>query len=267
MFTDEEIQTLNRLGLSISQAKVYLTLAQVEDATIKTIAQITKIARQDIYRIMNDLQEIGLVEKIVAAPNKFRAIPFVEGITILAQRKQRENGEIQTKVLQLLQRQKEHATKIRTQEETNQFVLVPTKETHIRSFLKTMENAETSADTLQTCENLATLKDYVDKPFKKLLRIDGKIRFLVCIAKDKEEISQADKRCKTFKNQGSFQVRYTARQLFFSFLVIDKKECLIASTAEIHPEDATYLYTNSPIITGIILQYFEQEWKKAHILF
>ena len=60
-----EINTLIRLGLTLRQAKTYLALLQTGISTTRTIALTSKIPRPDIYRIMSELEELGLREKII----------------------------------------------------------------------------------------------------------------------------------------------------------------------------------------------------------
>jgi sugar-specific transcriptional regulator TrmB len=63
-FQDEEVQTLTCLGLTLCQARVYLALARSGMSTAKTISKVSKVTREDIYRIMPTLQKLGLVENI-----------------------------------------------------------------------------------------------------------------------------------------------------------------------------------------------------------
>jgi len=81
-------KTLRELGLTSSQARVYLTLIKTGDpATVKTLNTISKVARQDLYRILTELRELSLVEMVIGNPTMFRAIPLPEAITILVERK------------------------------------------------------------------------------------------------------------------------------------------------------------------------------------
>ncbi|MEM4733518.1 MAG: helix-turn-helix domain-containing protein, partial [Candidatus Bathyarchaeia archaeon] len=76
MYHKEDVQTITKLGLTTSQVKVYLSLLQQKKATAKTISNFSKIARQEVYRVLSDLYEKGLVEKIIAKPTEFKAVPI-----------------------------------------------------------------------------------------------------------------------------------------------------------------------------------------------
>jgi len=101
---DEDVQALTSIGLTVLQAKVYLTLVKLGKATIKTISKTAEVARQDIYRVTSELHKLGLVEKVIAAPNEFKAIPLTEGISILLQRMHEERAESHKKIKKLMRR-------------------------------------------------------------------------------------------------------------------------------------------------------------------
>jgi len=103
MFHDEEcVQTLMGLGLTLLQAKTYLTLAKLGVADVKTISKVTNVARQDGYRVTPKLQKLGLAEKIISTPTLYKAIPLKMGLSILLQQKVEENTELQEKTKALI---------------------------------------------------------------------------------------------------------------------------------------------------------------------
>ena len=101
---DETIHTLMELGLTGLQSKVYLTLAAMEKANGKTLWKSSGVARQDVYRILDELQNKGLIEKILATPMQYKAIPLQEGLSILLKRKAKQYKETEIKVDYLKQR-------------------------------------------------------------------------------------------------------------------------------------------------------------------
>jgi hypothetical protein len=83
MAEEEIVRILTRLGLTISQSKVHLALFELKKATGKITAKHSKVARQEAYRVLDELQEKGLVEKIIARPTEFEPIPIDDCIYIL----------------------------------------------------------------------------------------------------------------------------------------------------------------------------------------
>jgi Predicted transcriptional regulators len=94
---DEDTKLLTRLGLTELQAQVYLTLARMEKATLRDLSAAAKTDRANVYRVINRLQELNLIEKLLATPTVFRALPLAEGIKMLLEKKDQEHNEIKAK--------------------------------------------------------------------------------------------------------------------------------------------------------------------------
>ena len=94
---EDYIRTLTQLELTSAQAKVYLTLATLEKATAKEISNHSNVAREEVYRLLTELQKKGLIERIIASPTQFKATPIEEGLSILIRRKEKEIAGIKKK--------------------------------------------------------------------------------------------------------------------------------------------------------------------------
>ncbi len=77
------------LGLTLLQAKIYLSLSEFEKAEIRKMSKASNVARTDIYRLMPELEKLGLAEKIIASPTSYRATPLNEGFSILLENKKK----------------------------------------------------------------------------------------------------------------------------------------------------------------------------------
>jgi sugar-specific transcriptional regulator TrmB len=86
---EESIGALVGLGLTLVQSKVFLALVNSDCPTIHEISMLSNVPRQDIYRIVSELQELSLVGKIVAKPIRFQALPIEEACAILLKRKEK----------------------------------------------------------------------------------------------------------------------------------------------------------------------------------
>jgi sugar-specific transcriptional regulator TrmB len=104
MFQDEEcVDTLMGLGLTLLQAKTYLGLAKLGVADVKSISKVSKVARQDVYRVTPKLQKWGLAEKIISTPTLYRAVLLKKGLVTLLQQKVEENAELKEKTNKLIE--------------------------------------------------------------------------------------------------------------------------------------------------------------------
>ena len=89
MLQVEDVQTLKQFGLTFLQARVYLTLVRTGKSTIRNIAENAKIARQEAQRVTSELQNVGLVERILVSPTEFDPIPLNEAVKFLVERREK----------------------------------------------------------------------------------------------------------------------------------------------------------------------------------
>jgi sugar-specific transcriptional regulator TrmB len=175
----EDIEALTSLGLTALQAKVYLVLNTLGKATIKTIAKMANVARQDTYRITSELQELSIIEKIIATPTEFRAASIEDGIDILVQRKHRESSQAHAKAMQFLQRHKHDRGDAEPEEQTPQFALVPENEALVLKLKRGAETAQRSIDTTVTWKKFSQGIDILSEAYHKAMRRGVEIRVVV----------------------------------------------------------------------------------------
>jgi sugar-specific transcriptional regulator TrmB len=67
MFQDQRFIVLRALGLSVLQAKVYLSQLEICEADAEVISQQTRIPKQDVFPVLRDLQELCVIKEIASA--------------------------------------------------------------------------------------------------------------------------------------------------------------------------------------------------------
>lgn len=72
----ERLDVLQSLGLTTSEARVYLALLQTTEAKASEVAQASKVPRGRIYDVLDRLHGRGLVEVVPATPRRYRAVPL-----------------------------------------------------------------------------------------------------------------------------------------------------------------------------------------------
>jgi sugar-specific transcriptional regulator TrmB len=256
---DEDVQTLTKLGLTVLQARVYLTLAKSGKATIKTISKASEIDRSDTYRIVSKLQELGLVEKMITTPNTFRAVPIRVGLPMLLKCKAEEHNEIKAKAKELLQKCEENNEETTLQRDECQFILVPKKASR-RKFTNTIENTQTSCDMILhwECFRYGMIED--TETWKKSVEKGVKTRFIVYKSENEKAVSRI---VQILKKKGSFKVRYIFTSPPATISIFDKKETFITISPTPHPRDTPNLWSNNPGLIAIFQDYFELMWRTS----
>jgi sugar-specific transcriptional regulator TrmB len=260
VLNQDYVQTLFRLGLTLRQAKVYLALCLHGISTVHSISKASKVARPDIYRVMVELQNRGLAEKIIDYPSKFKAIPIQEGISILLNRKTMEVYSVMQEAKELLKKLEKIGVQTKIKEEESQFVLIPEKETFIKRENMAIGNAQCSIDFVCPKEAFPEALLIMDKGYEKAMRRGVKIRWIVEEPKDRKSWPEI---LSTFINNPSFKFRALRECPEERLGMFDKKEVFIALNPTTAATESPALWTNNHSILKIVHDYFEILWITA----
>jgi sugar-specific transcriptional regulator TrmB len=256
---DEDAQTLTRLGLTALQAKTYLALLKLGKATGRTLSQHSKVARQEAYRLLAELQEKGLVEKILGVPTEFKPIPIEDCLFILIERKKSEISETQKKATKLLQNLKEKNSST-LQEEESQFILVPRKGNYFQKMRKVFENSQTSIDAITTSRRFLSIMFIFGQDVEKALKRSVKMRILTEKPEDENSLPE---NVKALRQNPLYRVRYLPTPPLAPLLIIDKKEVTIVTSPNTELNESPTLWSNSPSLIAVFRGYFETAWITA----
>jgi sugar-specific transcriptional regulator TrmB len=254
---NEAVQILNCLGLNCSHARVYLAIVKNGVSTAKEISKYSGVNRQEIYRIMPKLQKLGLAEKIISTPTKWKAIPLQDGLSFLLERRKTETSELQIKSIKIINNFMEN-NGVERQKEEFQFVMLE-KGAARRWLLKTLEGTQTSNDIICTVKNFNDILYFLSDFFKKAMKRGVKFRLVLYKNENEKAMLNVDEE---FKNTPNFRVRYITGTPSASMGVHDKKKAIISTTPK-DPDEAPSLCSNNPVFVATLDNYFETLWKAA----
>jgi sugar-specific transcriptional regulator TrmB len=92
------------LGLSARQAWVYLALLRVGDTVARPVASLAGVPRQEVYGLLSELQQMGLVRQNLTTPTTYTATPFIEAAKILFENRANELTMISQKAKQITEK-------------------------------------------------------------------------------------------------------------------------------------------------------------------
>ncbi len=257
---EEAVQTLVDLGLTVLQAKVYIALVKLGASTARTTAKAAKVASQDVYRVLAELQEKGLIEKIIAKPNKYRSIPLEEGLSILLQRRNKQTAELKKAVFEIFENF-QSIDKFEDKNETGNFVLIPQGEPIENRLARVWETAQTNIDLMNEFQEGM---EWYEKNFEldtKTLNRGIKIRNILSKTQKKYHITKSFSIL--LERKPEFQVRYIHFPPPAKLMIKDNKEVFISTTRKINSVEYPCLWTNNPIIVQIIQQWYDIMWEKS----
>jgi sugar-specific transcriptional regulator TrmB len=263
----EEInETLSELGLTSLQVKVYLALNRLNQASVKDISYVLKVARQEIYRALAELLRLGLIEKRITAPNQFRAIPLEQVLGFLLERKRNQMSKLEEKTARIVKT----AGIVNTAgvlQKTNQldydFLLFDGKEILLRSAVDFFASSQTIRIINES--NLSVywwINQF--QLFANALKRGAKIQVLI----DKpQENNPAIEYIRKLKKSPSFGIRYLQSAPSITFIVYDQMGILvIMSTNEALTKKDYFppcLCSNHPAFIELLQNYFEDMWNNA----
>ena len=137
-------EILSDFGLTHNQAKVYTAIAKLRLASVSQVSKVSKVRREDIYRIMPKLEKMGLIEKILGKPTKIRATPVEEALPLLIKREQdtanKKVSALMAEKDEFLKRFKRYKMKIISEEA--HFTLISQRDGIINKGLTMVKKAE-----------------------------------------------------------------------------------------------------------------------------
>lgn len=265
--TQDHHEILTKLGLTKVQAEVYLTLTKLHEAPIKVISATAKIDRAHVYQVMRGLQEKGLVQKILATPNRFKAISLQEGMKILLERKAKEFTEIEEKAIKAVQSMQQNKNEDDLQNSEDQFVLIPGKETHNREFIKLFKNTQINYDGIFSRQDdfcwymLKEHEDGKDGVTRMLLHKGVKIRLIVCNPENKNLPRAVLKTFRDLSKIGDLKIKFAVSCTAPMFGIIDNK-AIFRNTGSAHEwMEKPSLYSTNRRLVEIAQGYFENMWQ------
>jgi sugar-specific transcriptional regulator TrmB len=256
MIKESHIQSLMDFGLSFLQAKVYLNLVILEEAEVKSIAQASNVARQDVYRIMPTLLEKGLGEKIIAKPTKYRATPLKKGLSVLLEKRKEECAKLQEKEIWLINNFISLKPKRFLQEETGQFKITSEITLLLRMHKELIQRAYRTIDAI--IPHIIKPSKLVEEwSFLYELNAKKKGPKIRIITYEPEKLKRKQQRPE--KNT-DIEFRYAAPPVQFGMHIFDKKEVTISISEK---SGLPSLWSNNPNILELAQSYFEILWNNT----
>ncbi len=252
------VQTLTGLGLTSCQSRVYLELARLGSSSAKAISAAAQVTRQDVYRIMPALQEMGLVETVIDSPTLFNAIPIEEGVSILMKRRKKENDELRVKTRHLLanfSRAKEK--KYLPQEHA--FVLIPPKETDVRRRKRSLSRAQETFDAISSKKRFSQAVFHMFETLSAAADRGVRIRLIT----ERPEEGGLPKELEHLAKNARVEVRFLEYPPKAVVNIVDGQEASILTLGSAGWAQSSSLWTNNPSFVAVVQDHFDSTWSKA----
>jgi sugar-specific transcriptional regulator TrmB len=256
---EECAQVLVDLGLTHLQAKVYVALLSLKSATARSVQTFSSVARQDIYPVLSELEEKGLVEKVVAKPARFRSIPVKGAISVLTQKRDEQTRQLRNKAIRHFRNFEIDCVETPLSEGASQFVLLSKSEAnptaHADKLGKAVAKVQKSVMCSTTLPLFTKIKSNDEHVWKKAVKRGVKFKCIIARGSNEKSELNLDP---GLENSDNFEVRWTSIVLPSCVLVVDDKEAFCRMGSDV---DCPVLWSTDPSFVALIKDYFENKWK------
>jgi len=260
----DDAQTLMHLGLTASQAKVYLALLKLEtDNKGITIAKFAEIPRQDVYRLLDELQQIGIVQKMLTRPATFRCVPAVETVSILLERRMRDFSQLKREADTFVKNAENTIHEQLNLPGNDQFILISEREAITFKAREEIENLKVSLSDITPSTELVPWLTVLSKSVEGALNRGVKIRWITEKPADTSSIS---KFLQTHSEYENFEVKFISSPLKAKIGIFDSKEVLLGININSGFAHSPALWSNNPSFAAIAENYFDSCWKRGRAL-
>jgi HTH-type transcriptional regulator, sugar sensing transcriptional regulator len=259
---EHETRLLQDLGLTSPQARVYLALANLGNAaTASQISTTSNVARQDVYRMLTELQALSLIERIIAKQATFKAIPVQEAVDILIERQKHKTRILREKATEtfkvLAEAKKEDAP---VHQDNPKIVLVPKKELLIRRIKKAIETSQECVCAITPWHEFVQFQFMMHEQWKQALNSGVKIRWITHQPPSTSSYLESNV---SFVKHPSFTLRIKANNPDVRFSIHDNREVFFAISSATNAAESPALWTSNPIFLFFLKDYFELSWSLA----
>ena len=252
---------LRELGLTFSQAKLYLALTRFNDsATANELSSSSNIARQDVYQLLEQLHRISLVEKIVANPTEFRAIPMKEATAILLERRNQ-------KTQALVKESEEFLVDFNKTEpldrlhDNNHFVLIPKGEAVVHRVERSIKAAQKEILAITPRREFSQWIFTFREVWRQAIERGVRVRWIT--EKKPQTLELTSDPAFAFLDDPRFNLRVISEKPEKRVGIYDGKEVFIAVTRETNAGESGALWTDNLIVIHTLQDYFELKWQLA----
>lgn len=262
-FTESEVELLSNFGLTGNQAKVYMTIVRLGLTTVGQIAKVSKVRREDVYRVLPKLEKCGLIERVLGAPIQIRATPVEEALSILIKREQesakRKVSELMLQKDVLLKEFKERARTKLTSEQRPQFALLQ-GDLIANKIITMIKTANKEIDIMVPRESAIRFAQSYQEQLQKAAKGNVRIRILSEIPEYEDSLLRM---VQSYTSRTAVPGLKCLDDIPCQCLIVDFKQMLIATSKEALWERNNSLWTDNKDLVGIMQRNFEDMWHNA----
>jgi len=259
MANDENTDLLLGLGLSLNQARVYLTILKLEKTTVGQVSKFSKVRREEVYRILPSLEKLGLIERLLGKPTEIRATPISDALSFLVSEEKAKSDDRLSGMRSKVKSLSSKDWKQPPPGEESIYILIAEKKAILAKTSELIRNSRKEVALIaDKARIMPVLAQFTDE-YKLAIKKGAQIRLL--LEGENPDVLLKEKAQKLIGNT-SVSIRFHHEPLNH-FIMSDDKEALITTSKESGLGESPSLWTNNSNLIGVLRTGFESDWIKA----
>lgn len=250
-------------GLTGLEARVFLTLYDLQKANVSEISKRSDIDRSNIYKTLKKLEDLKLVERELDTTSRYNPVPLPVAISILTNMKKQEYRKT-VESLEKLAKQVD-VFKTTKSQESEEFFKIHPGDSHVFTFHweKFLSDAKKTVDLIVT-EYREPKNHNLWYIYEKLLQRGVTIRCIIDRSLGNDD--EFKMRIKQFEHLLQFpnvEIKICSECKKPYGMHVDEKNIILFLDDVIPLKSSRTLWTNNKQITRNFKEHFEINWKKA----
>jgi sugar-specific transcriptional regulator TrmB len=259
MPNDENTDLLLGLGLTLNQAKVYLAVLKLQKTTIGQVAKLSKVRREDVYRLLPTLEKMGLVERLLGKPTEIRATLISDSLASLVAEEKNKADERLTGMRNMVQKLSLKDWKQPPPGEESIYILIAEKKAILAKTAGLIGNSRREVALIADKARIIPVLSQFSDEYKLAIKKGAQVKLLF---EGESPDGLLHEKVKKIIGENSVHVRFHCEALNH-FIMSDDKEALITTSKESGLGESPSLWTNNSNLIGVLRTSFESDWKKA----
>jgi sugar-specific transcriptional regulator TrmB len=257
-----QVELLVKLGLTFTEAKIFLVLCVIGTSTARMISENAGVAREVIYQVIPTLQQKGLIESVLTTPQTYRAIPAEYAFEILLKQKNEETRKTEKDVKESLRALR----KVQNTDTTDcyQITIIPGGKALLTRIIGEMRNTKKSVNVIMSWQKFLKWHRLYAKDEIKEAKLRN-VKFQVLLEKEIPQLTTSSPSSLIYGSTyfEDLEIRIAPNASLVNMLIFDDKKIFIDTAQEKGLPGTSFVYSNNPCLTPQSTSYFITNWDKA----
>ncbi|NLF88941.1 hypothetical protein GX563_08985 [Candidatus Bathyarchaeota archaeon] len=252
---NEGLQYLIQLGLTGMQANIYLNLLLNGKAEARIIAHWAGSPRTEVYRALNELQEIGLVDRELGCPLKFKAVPPSLGLQACIDEKFHDISLLQTELGYF-------SNQFQSNQESDleseyKIISIEGRRRIIAKIKQQHDAANSSIDIISFLPRFLYIANRCMENYKKAVERGVKYRIILGMPNHSQDLPSEINRA---HNNENTTVKKVVGCLQMNSVIFDQEQMNFSHYPDRRIAESPLIITNHPCLVGFAQNSFQRIW-------